>query len=145
MQKDIAKRLAGLGILAVTAMLTLMLHNAGQAQQPSTYRVLFEQGTTMEDGAEAVLARALEDAHTRHGARVVVVGHTGTRGDADANQTLSGERARVVARELVDSGIAKDRIKTLAMGGESPLERAQDESDRAYQRRLPRTEITIAP
>lgn len=143
--KDVVKRLAGLGILAVVAVLTLFLHHAGEAQQPTTYTVMFKRGTAMEDQAEAVLARAIEDAHTRHRARIVVTGHTGTRGDAGANKALSEERARVVSRELVDSGVAKDRIRTLAMGGKSPLERAEDESDRAYQRRLPRTEITIAP
>ena len=145
MDKSVIKRLSGLGILFVVAILTVVLHNAGEAREPATYTVTFSSGTEMADQADQVLDRALEDALLRHEARVIVTGHTGTRGDPEANQALSLERAKVVARSLIDSGIDEDRIETLGMGGAAPLDRAADESDRAFQRRLPRTEITIAP
>ena len=145
MDKNVVKRLSGLGILAVVAILTFVLHSAGEARKPATYTVTFSSGIEMVDQADQVLDRALEDALLRHQSRIIITGHTGTRGDPEANQALSEKRARVVARSLIDSGIDEDRIETLGMGGSAPLDRVADESDRAFQRRLPRTEITIAP
>jgi outer membrane protein OmpA-like peptidoglycan-associated protein len=77
--------------------------------------------------------------------RVVVRGHTGARGDAASNQALSLERADAVKRYLmVTHNIEETRLRAVGYGGERPLPRAANESDRAYQYRLPRVELYLA-
>jgi outer membrane protein OmpA-like peptidoglycan-associated protein len=77
--------------------------------------------------------------------RVVVRGHTGTRGDAESNRELSQERADAVKRYLVVThSVEEPRLRAVGYGGERPLKRNADESDRAYQYRLPRVELYLA-
>lgn len=77
--------------------------------------------------------------------RIVVRGHTGTRGDVVSNRALSLERAEAVKRYfLITHNIDDARLRAVGYGGERPLTRAGDESDRAYQYRLPRVELYLA-
>jgi outer membrane protein OmpA-like peptidoglycan-associated protein len=77
--------------------------------------------------------------------RVVVRGHTGSRGDPASNQELSQERAEAVKRYLiVTHNIDEARLRAVGYGGERPLARVADEGDRAYQYRLPRVELFLA-
>ena len=48
-------------------------------------------------------------------------GHTDNQGSAKANMELSESRVEAVKKYLVSKGIAKDRIKTKALGGSQPL------------------------
>ncbi|SMF57312.1 phosphate ABC transporter substrate-binding/OmpA family protein [Pseudobacteriovorax antillogorgiicola] len=76
--------------------------------------------------------------------RIVVRGHTGTRGDSKANKKLSLNRAQAVREFLVQkAGIDKNRIRALGLGASQPLPRKQGESMRAYNYRLPRVEINL--
>ncbi|GGX62572.1 OmpA family protein [Saccharospirillum salsuginis] len=145
MNKELVKRLSGLGLLAVVAVLTTVLQGVGEAQRPQTYQLPFERGTELSAEAQSTLGQAIQDALVRHDARIVVAGHTGTRGDAEANLALSEQRADDVVRRLVDAGIEPERIDSVGVGGAQPLEQQPDESDRAYQRRLSRALITVAP
>lgn len=81
---------------------------------------------------------------------VRVVGHSGTFGNPAANQRLSYERAKIVARELVgrtqDYSTRRDdihlsRVDFVGVGSDQILPLEEGESDRAYQRRLSRVEI----
>jgi outer membrane protein OmpA-like peptidoglycan-associated protein len=76
--------------------------------------------------------------------RILVGGHTSTSGDTTANKELSQQRADAVARYLsVTYDIDGNRIKAIGYGGEKPLPRKRDESDRAYGYRLPRVQIAL--
>ena len=76
--------------------------------------------------------------------RVVVRGHTGTRGDAESNRALSLERADAVKRYLtVTHAIDEARLRAVGYGGERPLPRAAGESERAHEYRLPRVELYL--
>lgn len=76
--------------------------------------------------------------------RVIVKGHTSTRGDAEANQRLSLERAAAVRRYLlVTHGIDEARLRAVGLGGSQPLSPQPGESERAYQYRLPRVELYL--
>jgi outer membrane protein OmpA-like peptidoglycan-associated protein len=108
--------------------------------------ITFQSGTAdlSLDGKVELDSAAQNLAHYPH-FRVVVRGHTGTRGDAQSNQALSFERADAVKRYLmVTHGIDEARLRAVGYGGERPLKRVQDESDRAYQYRLPRVELYLA-
>ena len=78
------------------------------------------------------------------GFRVRVRGHTAQSGDPDLNRALSLERADAVARYMnVTYNVDPNRIKVVGMGSAQPLPRAPNESDRAYQYRLPRVEVSL--
>ena len=76
--------------------------------------------------------------------RILVKGHTGIRGDIEANIKLSQERANEVRGRLIrDFGVEAHRIRAQGFGASQPLTQQTDESDRAYEYRLPRVEITL--
>ncbi|HEX6223362.1 MAG TPA: OmpA family protein [Chryseolinea sp.] len=63
-------------------------------------------------------------------------GHTDNQGSAKANMELSESRVEAVKKYLVSKGIAKDRIKTKALGGSQPLSNEMTQSARAMNRRV---------
>jgi outer membrane protein OmpA-like peptidoglycan-associated protein len=76
--------------------------------------------------------------------RVLVKGHTGLAGDAEQNRRLSQERAQAVAAFLQSAhGIDPHRLRVLGLGAGAPPPRLPGESDRAYNYRLPRVELSL--
>jgi OmpA-OmpF porin, OOP family len=63
-------------------------------------------------------------------------GHTDNQGSAKANMELSESRVEAVKKYLVSKGIAKDRIKTKALGGSQPLSNEMTQEARAMNRRV---------
>ncbi len=55
-------------------------------------------------------------------AKVSIEGHTDNRGDAEANQRLSAERAATVEAYLVNSGIDAERLSSQGFGESKPLD-----------------------
>ena len=78
------------------------------------------------------------------GFRIRVRGHTAQSGDPELNKQLSLERADAVARYMnVTYNVDPNRIKVVGMGSSQPLPLLPGESDRAYQYRLPRVEVSL--
>ena len=76
--------------------------------------------------------------------RIIVKGHTSTKGDSEANAALSLERAEAVARYLqVTYNVDPNRVRAVGLGGTEPLPKEPDESSRAYDYRLPRVELSL--
>jgi outer membrane protein OmpA-like peptidoglycan-associated protein/ABC-type taurine transport system substrate-binding protein len=76
--------------------------------------------------------------------RVEVRGHTGLRGDKTANVMLSQERADAVIRYLqITHEIDENRFRAIGLGGLKPLAKQPNESNRAYNYRLPRVELVL--
>lgn len=76
--------------------------------------------------------------------RVEIRGHSGLRGDEKANKQLSQDRAEAVVRYLeITHEIENARIRAIGFGGERPLEQLSNESNRAYNYRLPRVELVL--
>ncbi len=63
-------------------------------------------------------------------------GHTDNQGSSKANMELSESRVEAVKKYLVSKGIAKDRIKTKALGGSQPLANEMTQEARAMNRRV---------
>jgi len=107
--------------------------------------IVFQSGTfELSDEGREQMKQAVE--HLKHypNFRVLVKGHTGTRGDADANLRLSEHRAKAVASFLHKQyGIDTDRIRPQGFGAKQPLPKRTGESERAYQYRLPRVELFL--
>ncbi len=76
--------------------------------------------------------------------RVIIKGHTGTRGDAKENMRLSRQRADAVAAYLKSKhGIDANRLHAVGFGGTKPLARLDNEPPRAYEQRLLRVELVL--
>ncbi|CAM4265778.1 OmpA family protein [Pseudoalteromonas byunsanensis] len=72
-------------------------------------------------------------------ATVVLEGHASAVGDAKYNQTLSEKRAKAVAKQLMDDGIAADRISTIGYGEERLKNTANTKEANAQNRRVEAT------
>jgi outer membrane protein OmpA-like peptidoglycan-associated protein len=71
---------------------------------------------------------------------VVVIGHTDTTGDREANVALGRERATAVRSLLVDAGLEPSMIEVASHGEVDPLVRTPDET---FEPRNRRVEVTI--
>ncbi len=107
--------------------------------------ITFQSGTSdLSHNGKLELDGAAQNLSHYPNFRVVVRGHTGTRGDAASNRALSLERAEAVKRYLmVTHSIDDARLRAAGYGGERPLARGPGESDRAYEYRLPRVELYL--
>lgn len=73
-------------------------------------------------------------------AQVQLSGYTDSSGDANANQTLSQQRADAVKTSLVSSGVGADRIATAGHGQDNPVGSNDTDAGKAQNRRL---ELTV--
>ena len=63
-------------------------------------------------------------------------GHTDNQGNAKLNMELSKDRVEAVKDYLVDKGIGKSRVKTMAFGGTRPLSTAARAANRRVEIRV---------
>lgn len=123
---------AGWALLAEVATLKL---------QP----IVFRQGSAdLDTLAGTELDLAAEKLGHYPNFRILVKGHTGTRGDAESNMLLSRQRAETVAEYLrTQHGIDNNRIHAKGLGGAAPLPPRSGEPPRAYEQRLLRVELVL--
>ena len=99
--------------------------------------VLFASGqTTLVEGGRSSLAEVVDLLQTEPDKKIRVEGHTDSLGDAEANLSLSEQRAQAVLEALVSLGVAADRISALGMGEDFPIASNEDEDGRARNRRV---------
>ncbi|MEO0390705.1 MAG: OmpA family protein [Pseudomonadota bacterium] len=136
----IAAALSG-GVAAGAAALA----GLGWLSAPQSSSFAFSRGTSLGTGEEArlraFLAPALEDDRLH----VTIIGHTGQTGEAAANQALSEARAEAGRTIALALGLAPEQITTAGLGGAAPLSKAAEESDRAFQSRLARIDVSLQP
>lgn len=108
-----------------------------------TVTINFSRGISPAPGVDQSVSAIAERLILDSDLRVILNGHTGTLGDADANQDLGARRAEAIKTLLLAEGIPESRVTTRGRGGEDPLPRADGESDRAYQNRLGRVEAVL--
>ncbi|MEM9757300.1 MAG: OmpA family protein, partial [Pseudomonadota bacterium] len=128
---------------AVAAGGAVTLAQLGGVSAPATQSFRFARGTTLANGEEARLRAALSVAARDDRITVTITGHSGTEGDAAANQDLSAARAALAAAIAAEVGIDADRIRAAGVGGGDPLPRETGQSDRAYQAALSRVELSL--
>lgn len=68
--------------------------------------------------------------------RIKIIGHTDSVGRRKANQRLSEGRANAVRDELIDRGIAPDRIEAEGRGKDEPIDTNDTEEGRQNNRRV---------
>ena len=131
------------GLSAILAGSAVSLAIVGGLSETERGVFQFSRGVTFANGSEAqlqeLLSRALADERTH----ITVIGHSGTAGEAQANQQLSDERADVVVAMIAKMGIPSERMTAQGVGGASALPKNEGESERAYQARLARVEVSL--
>jgi outer membrane protein OmpA-like peptidoglycan-associated protein len=85
------------------------------------------------------VADALKEAQDK---KILIEGHTDSRGSATLNQNLSKARADAVASYLESQGVPQDRITTAGLGPSRPVADNSTAEGRANNRRV---EIIIQP
>ncbi|MGF1623362.1 MAG: OmpA family protein [Alphaproteobacteria bacterium] len=129
--------LAGVvGVVAVQSVLE-------QTDSDQRWQVQFARGAELGPGSAAAIGEVAAAALAWDDAVILVTGHTGTRGDPEANLALSLERAEAVRDALVAARVPAGRIVTVGAGAEMPLPQDGGETDRAYQLRLGRADILL--
>jgi peptidoglycan-associated lipoprotein len=89
----------------------------------------------LSDEARAILEKHGVWLQSHRTAKVTVEGHCDERGTVDYNLALGDKRARAVSEYLVSLGVASDRLHTVSLGKERPLDTSGTEAAFAKNRR----------
>jgi len=87
------------------------------------------------DAARATLEKHSLWLQNHRAAKVTVEGHCDERGTVDYNIALGDKRARAVKDYLASLGVAGDRMHTVSLGKERPLDPSSNEQAFAKNRR----------
>jgi OmpA-OmpF porin, OOP family len=99
--------------------------------------VLFDTGqATLKPGANLALNRLATFLNANPQTRVIIEGHTDSRGSDEYNEVLSERRARAVATELMSRGISADQLQTLGRGKGYPVASNDTPEGRQQNRRV---------
>jgi outer membrane protein OmpA-like peptidoglycan-associated protein len=99
--------------------------------------VLFDTGqATLKPGANLALNRLATFLSANPQTRIIIEGHTDSRGAEDYNQVLSERRARAVATELMSRGISPDQLQTLGRSKGYPVASNDTPEGRQQNRRV---------
>ncbi len=103
----------------------------------SGHTINFNSGSAVIKPDSQPLLNALSDiAKKCVDYRVEIGGHTDTKGDAIANQTLSENRAQAVADYLFGKGVVKDQLAIKGYGENMPKDTSQSADADAKNRRI---------
>jgi outer membrane protein OmpA-like peptidoglycan-associated protein len=99
--------------------------------------VLFDTGqATLKPGADLAVNRLATFLSSNSQTKVLIEGHTDSRGSEDYNVGLSERRARAVSTALESHGIAADQIQTLGRGKAYPVASNDTPEGRQQNRRV---------
>lgn len=99
--------------------------------------VLFDSGkATLKPGALRTIDQLAAFLRDQDGRKVLIEGHTDSRGSEDANQRLSDERAAAVRYTLLDRRIGADRVYSRGYGESYPVASNETPAGRQQNRRV---------
>ncbi|HET9390429.1 MAG TPA: OmpA family protein [Steroidobacteraceae bacterium] len=99
--------------------------------------VLFDTGqASLKPGASLSLDRLATYLKANPQTRVIIEGHTDSRGSDDYNQALSQRRAEAVATELESRGVPEDQYRTRGLGKAYPVASNDSAAGRQQNRRV---------
>jgi len=98
--------------------------------------VLFDTAAaTLKPGANSVIDRVAAFLKANDGTKVIVEGHTDSRGSEEYNQQLSERRAQSVADALAFRGVSRDRVEAVGRGKTLPV--ASNDTAAGQQQKRP--------
>lgn len=68
--------------------------------------------------------------------KVIISGHTDSRGNPETNQRLSGLRASSVMSQFIKTGVKKDRLRAVGLGDTTPIAPNDSPENEALNRRI---------
>lgn len=99
--------------------------------------VLFATGeVVLLDEAMTSLVEVVDLLQSEPDKKIRIEGHTDSIGSSDANLRISTQRAEAVRAELIDLGVAGERMQALGMGEDYPIDSNETEQGRARNRRV---------
>lgn len=106
------------------------------APVPQTYQVFFDfNKATLTDEAKRIIASAADDYKSGKYVRIVVTGHTDTKGKDKYNMGLSNRRAAAVKAEFASLGVDAKAVVTQGVGKKGQLVPTNDQVREAQNRR----------
>jgi outer membrane protein OmpA-like peptidoglycan-associated protein len=124
-------------LLAGEAIKTTYSKEITSEVSSKSYQIQFEVGSSVIKPESYVqLDEILKSAVVAEGLKVGVYGHTDNTGNADANQTLSNERANSVKNYLISKGLAENRIEAKGFGQTQPIADNNTFAGKAKNRRV---------
>ncbi|MBS1508334.1 MAG: OmpA family protein [Bacteroidetes bacterium] len=124
-------------LLAGEAIKTTYSKEITSEVSSKSYQIQFEVGSSViKPESYAQLDEILKSAVVAEGLKVGVYGHTDNTGNADANQTLSNERANSVKNYLISKGLAENRIEAKGFGQSQPIADNNTFAGKAKNRRV---------
>ena len=108
----------------IASALNLQIINFATASSdiPESNKVVLDQAAKLMKSAAHVV--------------LTVEGHTDTVGSAEANKTLSLQRAQAVAKYLVGQGVNPEQLKAVGFGQERPVADNATEAGKFKNRRI---------
>lgn len=104
--------------------------------------VLFDSGKArLKPGSRRNIQQLADALKNAGGRKVVIEGHTDSKGSDDLNQQLSEDRAEEVRNALIELGVDQGQIKTTGYGERYPVANNKTAAGRQLNRRV---EIIIA-
>jgi outer membrane protein OmpA-like peptidoglycan-associated protein len=140
-QAEIAKNAA----LAAQAQLASTQQQLADLQAKKTDRgmvvtlgdVLFDTGqSTLKPGADLVIGRLAAFLQGNPQTKIMIEGHTDSRGSDEYNAALSERRARAVADALSARGVSQDSLRTMGRGKAYPVASNDTPEGRQQNRRV---------
>jgi outer membrane protein OmpA-like peptidoglycan-associated protein len=99
--------------------------------------VLFDTGkATLKPGADSVVGRVAEFMQKNPDTKVMIEGHTDSRGSDEYNQELSKRRAQAVQDALASRGIDRNRVEAVGKGEGFPVASNDSDAGRQQNRRV---------
>jgi outer membrane protein OmpA-like peptidoglycan-associated protein len=99
--------------------------------------IYFATGKTqILSSSETALAELYNLLRARPKQRIRIIGHTDDIGSDRANQTLSEGRCQSVRQEMINRGIAEDRIDIEGRGEKDPIVPNDSDEHRQMNRRV---------
>jgi len=99
--------------------------------------VLFDTGgATLKPGADLALNRLADFMKQNPQMRIIVEGHTDSRGAESYNEELSRRRAQAVSDALASRGVTADRVQTVGRGETYPVASNDTQAGRQQNRRV---------
>jgi outer membrane protein OmpA-like peptidoglycan-associated protein len=99
--------------------------------------VLFDTGAaTLKPGADLSIDRLADYLKAHSQTRVLIEGHTDSRGSEEYNEALSLRRAGAVAAALRERGVPGDAIQTIGRGKAYPVATNDTDAGRQQNRRV---------
>jgi outer membrane protein OmpA-like peptidoglycan-associated protein len=140
-QADLAKNAA----LAAQAQLASTQQQLADLQAKKTDRgmvvtlgdVLFDTGqATLKPGADLVIGRLATFLNANPQTKIMIEGHTDSRGTDEYNDALSERRARAVSNALSVRGVSQDSLRTMGRGKAYPVASNDTPEGRQQNRRV---------